>query len=101
MFECKMCGMCCRNVKRYKDEVYPILKGLLGERIPDFEIKENNGVCIYLTKDNRCSIYERRPLLCNTDRMFDLLGETLGMSKSDLYKAQIISCNINRNNIYK
>lgn len=26
LFNFHMCGMCCRNIKHYKEEVYPILK---------------------------------------------------------------------------
>lgn len=96
MFECKMCGMCCRDVNRYKEQVYPILKELLGGAIPNFEIKDIDGVCIHLTEDNRCSIYTQRPILCNTEKMFELLSRALGVSKSQLYKAQILSCELNR-----
>ena len=91
-----MCGMCCRNIKRYKNEIYPILKWLLGDAIPNLDIEENNGVCAHLTEDNKCSIYAQRPILCNTEKMFELLSRALGVSKSQLYKAQILSCELNR-----
>ena len=97
MFECKMCGMCCRNIRRYKDEIYPIFKRLLGETIPNFDIEDDNGVCVHLTEDNKCSIYEERPILCNTEFMFELLSATLGITKSELYKTQILSCKMNQN----
>ena len=96
MFECKMCGMCCRNVKRYKEEIYPIFKRLLGETVPNFDIEDDNGVCVHLTEDNKCSIYEQRPILCNTEKMFELLSSALGVSKYKLYKAQILSCELNQ-----
>lgn len=98
MFECKMCGICCRNIKRYKDEIYPIFKKLLGETIPNFDIEDDNGVCVYLTEDNKCSIYEQRPVLCNTEKMFELLGKELNIRKIELYQAQSIACEINRQN---
>lgn len=60
--------MCCRDVNRYKEQVYPILKELLGGAIPNFEIKDIDGVCIHLTEDNRCPIYAQRPILCNTEK---------------------------------
>lgn len=99
MFKCKMCGMCCRNIKRYKNEIYPILKGLLGDAIPNLDIEENNGVCAHLTEDNKCSIYGQRPVLCNTEKMFDLLSIALGVTKNELYKAQILSCEINKKHL--
>ena len=29
-------------------------------------LKRKNGICIYLTEDNLCSIYDKRPLVCRT-----------------------------------
>lgn len=29
--------------------------------------------CKHLTEDNKCDIYENRPLICNTDRLYDTL----------------------------
>jgi Fe-S-cluster containining protein len=31
-----------------------------------------DGVCKHLTKDNRCEIYDHRPLICDTDRLYNL-----------------------------
>lgn len=95
-FECKMCGMCCRNIKRYRDEAYPLLKNILGEKMPEFNIKDNDGVCVNLMENNKCSIYKQRPVLCNTELMFELLSKALGIPKIELYKAQILSCELNR-----
>lgn len=97
-FHCSMCGMCCRNVKRYKEEVYPALKSILGDSTPRFDIIDKNGVCVHLTEDNKCSIYERRPFICNTNKMFRLLSKALGIPIEDLFMAQSLSCAINRNN---
>ena len=98
MFKCVMCGMCCRNINRYRDEVYPILKEILGATVPKFDIEDDNGACVYLTKDNKCSIYEQRPVLCNTEKMFELLSKALNLRKSELYQAQNIACKIDRQN---
>lgn len=94
-FRCKKCGMCCRNVKRYKEKVYPELKTLLGDAMPDFCIEDINGVCVFL-RDNICSIYETRPIICNTDKMFTLISRILGVDKNDLIIAQSLSCKINK-----
>lgn len=90
--------MCCRNIKRYRNDVYPAIKGLLGDDMPELDIEDNDGVCIYLTDDNRCSIYEHRPVICNSDKMFDLLATALNISKTELWKAQVVSCGLNRKN---
>lgn len=95
-FECKMCGMCCRNIKRYRDEAYPLLKNILGEKMPEFNIKDNDGVCVNLMENNKCSIYEQRPTICNTSKMFDILSSVLKIDKKELYEAQALSCIINR-----
>lgn len=31
-FKCLMCGMCCRNIKRYREDVYPVLKNISNLR---------------------------------------------------------------------
>lgn len=55
-FECIACGACCRRA------------GL----IPGFpEPTDETGRCVHLMPDNRCSIYERRPLICNVDQVWD------------------------------
>jgi len=40
-FECEQCGLCCKKVN-----------------------------CMYLTKDNLCSIYETRPLVCDVEKSY-------------------------------
>lgn len=51
MFKCDKCGLCCSHIagiELYKD------------------LDRGDGVCKYL-KDNLCSIYNNRPLLCRID----------------------------------
>lgn len=49
--ECK--AYCCR---------------LIGKMVP--ELDDGSGSCIFL-KDGRCEIYDHRPLICDTDRMYE------------------------------
>lgn len=56
MFLCNKCGMCCRNLD--KSDLYK-------------ELDRGDGVCIYL-KDDLCSIYETRPLLCRIGESYDV-----------------------------
>lgn len=53
MIDCSKCNApCCRNVVE--------------------DLSRGDGVCRYLDEEtNRCSIYARRPLICNTDKMFE------------------------------
>lgn len=55
MFNCDMCGECCRNLD--KSELYK-------------ELDRGDGVCIYL-EGNLCGIYESRPLICRVDEAYD------------------------------
>lgn len=87
--------MCCRNIDRYVRNVYPKLKALLGDRIGEFTIEAHNGTCIHLTPDNKCNIYNNRPIICNSQIIFSLLSKTYGVPMEELYKLQNLSCKIN------
>lgn len=89
-FKCSMCGMCCRNVHHWKENLSQ-MRELLHDETIDFPFKESNGVCEMLY-DNRCSIYESRPIVCNTEKMYEILHKTTGMSVSEFLKLQAISC---------
>lgn len=56
MFKCSCCGECCRNLD--KSNVY---KGL----------DRGDGTCKYLD-GNKCSIYDKRPLLCRIDESYEV-----------------------------
>lgn len=53
--DCKNChAPCCRHI---------------GSVMP--ELDRGDGVCKHLdTETNRCRIYERRPFICDTDRIY-------------------------------
>ena len=55
MFLCDQCGKCCEKV--HTSEVYRYLA-------------DETGKCKYL-KNNLCSIYETRPLICRVDEMYE------------------------------
>lgn len=55
MFKCSMCGKCCRELKGI--ELYK-------------ELDRGDGICKYL-ENNKCSIYEKRPLLCRVDESYE------------------------------
>lgn len=57
MIDCTNCkAYCCRHVGRFT-----YMK----------EYDRGDGVCKYLTEDNLCAIYEGRPDICNTDKMYE------------------------------
>lgn len=52
----------CNNCKAYCCR-------LIGKVMP--ELDRGDLTCIYLTNDNKCSIYDNRPLICNTDKLYN------------------------------
>lgn len=50
---------------------------------------DSSGRCEKLTPDNRCSVYDTRPTLCNIDRVIALLD----VSKDAFYTININACN--------
>ena len=53
-FSCTLCGKCCFVSQKTFKEVF--------EKF-GWKTKED-GSCVNLTKDNKCSIYDERPLIC-------------------------------------
>ena len=67
MIDCSKChGYCCRKA------------GLL-----DSNLNRGDGCCKYLNKDNKCDIYDHRPLICNTDRMYELFFTNISREEYD------------------
>lgn len=77
LFPCTSCGACCRSIN-----------GI--EELKEFN---NNGVCIHLSEDNTCKIYENRPLVCRVDKMYKKYFFKQ-MTKEDFYKENIKICNL-------
>ena len=71
-FQCSKCTACC------------LMAGELG-----IMPRRSDGACKYLTKDNLCSIYDKRPLECNVKRM----AKHLKMSEKKYYKKVSGLCN--------
>lgn len=69
MFKCDCCGECCRKLNY--SELYK-------------DLDRGDGICKYLV-ENKCSIYESRPLICRIDESYDMFFSDL-MSKEDFYK---------------
>ncbi len=75
MYNCKKCGNCCRNLK--KSEIYK-------------KLDRGDGTCVFL-ENNLCSIYEKRPLICQIDKFYELyLSDKLDIS--EYYKLNNLAC---------
>jgi Fe-S-cluster containining protein len=75
-FLCSSCGACCRRAGKL---------GLMPQR--------EDGACIYLTKDNKCSIYETRPDVCRVNKMAEKNRHLLGLTTIEYYKMNNEICN--------
>jgi Fe-S-cluster containining protein len=118
LFECNRCGLCCgdtpkktRHILLLSKEANRISKEtslptqefsktITGKTPYCYEMKKTHeGKCFFL-KDNQCSIYESRPLICifypfelkfsedNGQYTFDFTLECPGVGKGKIY-AQI------------
>lgn len=77
MFPCKQCGCCCRNVGKM-----PWGKAMA---LP-------NGICKYLNQQtNLCTIYAKRPLVCNVDAYYDAFIKD-SMDRETFYKLNVVEC---------
>ncbi len=87
VFPCSGCGACCRRVDKAVKNF-----GIESEEGDDFYFPykwDDTGRCEMLTDDNKCSVYENRPLICNIDKMLSLTD----MSKDKFYAINIEACN--------
>jgi Fe-S-cluster containining protein len=56
--------------------------------LSDFD--RGNGVCRYL-KNNLCAIYDKRPAICNTREMYNMLFQAL-MTEDEFVIENLKSC---------
>jgi len=82
-FNCWNCSACCRHCDKV-DELKQYDRG--------------DGSCIHLTADNLCGIYETRPEICNTKRMYDKKWKPF-MSWETYLEISEISCKILEKNL--
>lgn len=82
MIDCTGCkAPCCRHVGDV-----PLMK----------QNDRGDGVCRFLDDDSRCTIYSSRPLVCNTDKLFDVLfSGSMGREEFDAMNAK--ACEVLRN----
>ena len=85
-FPCTGCGCCCKRIKsavkhyNVTDKKHPLYFPYTWDE---------NGVCENLTEDNKCKVYDNRPLLCNVDKF----AEYINYNKKEFYKSNIRACN--------
>ena len=85
-FPCTSCGLCCKNIKSIFQDMKDPMLNFLASKFP-YKMLED-GSCEML-KDNQCSVYENRPLICNVE----LGGKALGIKQDVWYKLMAEGCN--------
>lgn len=87
-FPCSSCGACCRRIKTAVHNL-----GIGNVKRDDeyyFPYQwDESGRCEMLTEDNKCAVYDNRPIICNIDKFC----EEAGMSKKNFYEGNIDFCN--------
>jgi Fe-S-cluster containining protein len=82
-FPCSGCGACCRRIGKAITAIDPTNE-------LEFPYSwDETGRCEMLSDDNKCLVYDDRPLICNIDKMASLLELPL----DEFYRDNIAACN--------
>jgi Fe-S-cluster containining protein len=88
LYPCSGCGACCRRVNKGIKNIG--MNNTDKNNLLYFPYKwDESGRCEMLTEDNKCSIYEDRPLVCNVDKLLSLIE----IPKEQFYEINVSSCN--------
>lgn len=86
MFPCTGCGCCCKRVNKGVE----FIRQMTDDPIFDFPYQwDEAGRCEKLTEENKCSIYEERPLVCKIDELMNVTG----INQERYYKLTANACN--------
>lgn len=92
VFPCSMCGACCNNI----GQVVEMLNSPEGngtnnkDNLFYFPYNcDDQGRCEKLSDDNKCTIYETRPIMCN----IQALAVSMKIPIIEFYNLNIHACN--------
>ena len=71
------CGLCCERAGHF---------GYMKQ------YDRGDGICKYLTADKKCAVYEDRPEVCNTDKLYEKFFASK-MSREEYDKMNAEACN--------
>ena len=71
-FHCDKCGLCCRLLKDVPQLV---------------ALDRGDGVCRFL-QGNLCTIYEKRPDICNVEKMYPAFASIMSREEYDEIMAE-------------
>jgi Fe-S-cluster containining protein len=78
-FNCSGCGKCCQNLF-LTEEVSSQFSKTVQKLISEFPYKIHNGTCEKLV-DNKCSVYENRPVICKVDEGYKYFKEEMTLDE--------------------
>lgn len=88
VFPCTGCGCCCKRVK-YAVEWTKTLDQDWQDKLHFPYGWDDTGRCDMLDEDNRCKVYDNRPILCSVEGF----RATFNLPKLTFYQENIDSCN--------
>ena len=92
-FPCTQCGLCCKLIGKTFDPNSSYYKNSplsIQTLIDNFPYTINpDGSCSMLSKDGLCTVYEHRPIICNTK----LGSKLLNIPESQFYQMLADNCN--------
>jgi len=90
-FHCTSCGLCCQSIALTLVNAH-MLSPWMQQMVADFPYEAKaDGSCEKLV-DNKCSVYEDRPLFCNVERIADEVD--MPMSKNEWFELNYQGCAI-------
>ncbi len=90
-FPCISCGLCCSNigadVRSAKESVSTHPINIMLKEFP--HSFDESGRCEMLGEDNKCSVYDDRPEICN----ISAIATKLKINREDFFRHNAMSCN--------
>ena len=78
-FPCTGCGACCRRISQAV--LYHNIKDVNNPLYFPYSW-DSFGVCEMLGEDNKCTVYDKRPLICNIKSYAEYMGHDLNQFMS-------------------
>lgn len=93
-FPCTGCSLCCRSVSRIHSDALAYPKSSILHRAAlSFPYSWDDTGCCSMLKDNLCSVYSSRPLLCNVKEISREIALELNSNVNAVYALTATACN--------
>lgn len=93
-FPCTGCSLCCRNVRDIHTNALGYPKNSIVYRAAaSFPYSWDSDGCCTMLKDNLCSVYSCRPLLCNVKEISKYIAAESELDVGSVYALTAVECN--------